>query len=187
MIELKFFGRAGQGGKTAAELIADAALDEGKFIQAFPEYGPEREGAPVKAFVRIDDKKIRIHCHVKNPDMAIVIDPTLLDCLDVIEGLKKDGILVVNTPKSPKDIRNLTGFKGKICTVNGTKISMEVFGRNFPNMPILGALVKASAVVKMASLKTQILCRFLEKIGGEKTRKNIRMVEMAYEEAKADG
>ena len=187
MIELKFFGRAGQGGKTAAELIADAALDEGKFIQAFPEYGPEREGAPVKAFVRIDDRKIRIHCHSKNPDMAIVIDPTLLDCLDVIEGLKDDGILIVNTPKSPNDIRDFTGFKGKIYTVDGTKISMEVFGKNFPNMPVLGALIKASSVVKMESLKTQILCIFIEKIGREKTEKNIRMVEMAYEEAKTDG
>ncbi len=125
MIELKFFGRAGQGGKTAAELIADAALDEGKFIQAFPEYGPEREGAPVKAFVRIDDKKIRIHCHAKSPDMAIVIDPTLLHCLDVIEGLKDEGILVVNTPKSPKDIREFTKFKGKIWTVDGTKIELR--------------------------------------------------------------
>ena len=186
MIELKFFGRAGQGGKTASELIADAALDEGKFIQAFPEYGPEREGAPVKAFVRIDDKPVRIHCSIKSPDAAIVIDPTLLDCLDVIEGLKENGILVVNTPKSPEEIRSLTGFKGRIFTVDGAKISMEVFGRNFPNMPVLGALVKASGIVKMESLKTQILCIFLKKIGGEKTKKNIEMVERAYAEAKTD-
>ena len=187
MIELKFFGRAGQGGKTAAELIADAALDEGKFTQAFPEYGPEREGAPVKAFVRIDSKPIRIHCQAKSPDMAIVIDPTLLDCLDVIEGLKKDGLLVVNTPKTPEEIRKFTGFKGKIYTVDGTRISMEIFKRNFPNMPVLGALVKASNVVKMESLRNQIVCIFLEKIGGEKTEKNIEMVKRAYEEAKTDG
>jgi len=187
MIELKFFGRAGQGGKTAAELIADAALDEGKFIQAFPEYGPEREGAPVKAFVRIDDKKIRIHCSAKNPNVVVVIDYTLLHCLDVIEGLKKDGILVVNTSKSPEEIRKFTGFNGKIWTVDGTKISMEVFGINFPNMPVLGALVKAFDVVKMESLKNQIICKFIEKIGGEKTNKNIKMVEKAYEEAKTDG
>jgi len=186
MIELKFFGRAGQGGKTASELIADAALDEGKFIQAFPEYGPEREGAPVKAFVRIDNKPIRIHCSVKSPDMAIVIDPTLLNCLDVIEGLKEEGILIVNTYKSPEEIRKQTKFKGKVYTVDGTKISMEVFGKNFPNMPILGALVKASDIVKMDSLKTQILCKFLEKIGGEKTKKNVEMVIRAYEEAKTD-
>jgi pyruvate ferredoxin oxidoreductase gamma subunit len=187
VIELKFFGRAGQGGKTAAELIADAALDEGKFTQAFPEYGPEREGAPVKAFVRIDDKPIRMHCQVKSPDMVIVIDPTLLDCLDVIEGLKSKGILVVNTPKTPGEIRKFTGFKGKIWTVDGTRISMEVFGRNFPNMPVLGALVKASNIVKMESLKTQIICIFLEKIGGEKTEKNIKMVKLAYEGARTDG
>ncbi len=187
MIELKFFGRAGQGGKTAAELIANAALDEGKFIQAFPEYGPEREGAPVKAFVRIDDKPIRLHCQVKSPEMVIVIDPTLLSCLDVIEGLKQDGLLVVNTPKSPGEIRKLTNFKGRIFTSDGTKISMEVFGRNFPNMPVLGALVKASDIVKMQSLETQITCTFIKKIGGEKTNKNIEMVKRAFEEAKTDG
>jgi pyruvate ferredoxin oxidoreductase gamma subunit len=187
VIELKFFGRAGQGGKTAAELIADAALDEGKFTQAFPEYGPEREGAPVKAFVRIDDKPIRMHCQVKSPDMVIVIDPTLLDCLDVIEGLKSKGILVVNTPKTPGEIRKFTGFKGKIYTVDGTKISMDIFGRNFPNMPVLGALVKASDVVKMESLRNQIVCIFLEKIGGEKTKKNVEIVKRAYDEAKTDG
>ncbi len=187
MIELKFFGRAGQGGKTAAELIADAALDEGNFIQAFPEYGPEREGAPVKMFVRIDGKPVRIHCQVKSPDVVTVIDPTLLDCLDVIEGLKEDGLLVVNTAQSPAEIRKFTGFKGRIFTVDGTKISMEVFGKNFPNMPVLGALVKASGIVKMESLRNQIVCIFLKKIGGEKTKKNIKMVEMAYEEAKTDG
>ena len=186
MIELKFFGRAGQGGKTAAELIADAALDEGKFTQAFPEYGPEREGAPVKAFVRIAEKPVRLHCQVQNPDMVVVIDPTLLDCLDVVEGLKSNGILVVNTHKSPEEIRKMTGFKGKVYTVDGTRISMEVFGMNFPNMPVLGAFVKASGIVKMESLRTQIVCRFIEKIGGEKTKKNIEMVERAYKEAKTD-
>lgn len=187
MLELKFFGRAGQGGKTAAEMIADSALDEGKFTQAFPEYGPEREGAPVKAFVRIDDKPIRLHCQVKNPDIVVIIDPTLLECLDVIEGLKEGGLLVVNTPKSPKEIREFTGFKGKIFTVDGTKISMEIFGRNFPNMPVLGALVKATDIVKMKSLENQIICIFLKKIGAEKTKKNIQMVKMAYEEAQTDG
>ena len=166
MIELKFLGRAGQGGKTAAEMIANAALDEGKFIQAFPEYGPEREGAPVKAFVRIDSKPVRVHCQVKNPDMVIVIDPTLLGCLNVVEGLKENGILVVNTSKPPQYIRDLTGFRGKVCTVDGSKISMDIFGKLFPNMPVLGALVKASGVVSMDSLKSQIICIFLEKIGG---------------------
>lgn len=186
MLELKFFGRAGQGGKTAAELIADSALDEGKSIQSFPEYGPEREGAPVKAFVRIDEKRIRLHCQVYNPDIVIVIDPTLLDCLDVIEGLKEDGFLIINTPKSAEEIRKETGFNGKVFTVNGTKISMDILGKNFPNMPILGALVKATGVVKFESLENQIKCKFLEKIGEEKTSQNIKIVKRAFEEAESD-
>jgi pyruvate ferredoxin oxidoreductase gamma subunit len=186
MIELKFFGRAGQGGKTASELIADSALDEGKFTQAFPEYGPEREGAPVKAFVRIDKTQIRVHCQIKSPDIVVVIDPTLLDCLDVIEGLKEEGTLIVNTHKSPEEIRNLTGFKGKIFTVDGTRISMDIFGKNFPNMPVLGALVKATGIVQMKSLEGQIACIFLKKIGEEKTKMNVEMVKRAYEEAKTD-
>lgn len=186
MLELKFFGRAGQGGKTAAELIADAALDEGKFTQSFPEYGPEREGAPVKAFVRIDDKPVRLHCSIKNADIVVVIDPTLLECLNVIDGLKENGLLVVNTPKTPKDIREQIKYKGKIFTVDGTKISMEVFGINFPNMPILGALIKAREIVKMKSLENQITCKFFKKIGEEKTKKNIELVNRAYEEVKTD-
>jgi pyruvate ferredoxin oxidoreductase gamma subunit len=187
MLELKFFGRAGQGGKTAAELVADASLDEGKFTQSFPEYGPEREGAPVKAFVRINDKPVRLHCQVQNPDIVVVIDPTLLECLDVVEGLKEEGLLVVNTPKTPKEIREQTKFMGKICTVDGTKISMEIFGRNFPNMPVLGALIKAREIVKMKSLENQIICIFAQKIGEEKTKKNIETVKRAYEEAQIDG
>jgi len=186
MIELKFFGRAGQGGKTASELVADSALDEGRFTQAFPEYGPEREGAPVKAFVRIDKTPIRIHCQIKSPSIVVVIDPTLLECLDVIEGLKEDGTLIVNTHKGPEEIRGLTGFKGKIFTVDGTKISMDIFGKNFPNMPVLGALVKATGIVQMKSLEGQIACIFLKKIGEEKTKMNIEMVRRAYEEAKTD-
>ncbi len=187
MIELKFFGRAGQGAKTAAEMLADSALDEGKFIQSFPEYGPEREGAPVKAFVRIDERPVRLHCQVKSPDIALVIDYTLLDCLNVIEGLKEDGTLIVNTAKSPEEVRKFTGFKGKVWTVDGTKISNELFGRNFPNMPILGALVRASGIVKIESLNNQILCVFLAKIGAEKAKKNIEMVKRSYEEARSDG
>lgn len=187
MIELRFLGRAGQGGKTAAELIANSALDEGRFIQAFPEYGPEREGAPVNMFVRIDDKPVRIHCQAKRPNVSVVIDPTLMDCINVVEGLKENGLLVVNTPKSPAEIRKMTRFKGKISTVDGTRISVEIFGKNFPNMPVLGALVSASGIVKMKSLENQIRCVFLKKIGEEKTGKNIRMVKKAYEEARTDG
>jgi pyruvate ferredoxin oxidoreductase gamma subunit len=187
MIELLFYGRAGEGGKTAAELIADASLEEGKYIQCFPEYGPEREGAPVKAFTRVDSKPIRVHCNIKSPGTAIIINPTLLDCGDVLDIIKKDGVLVVNTEKSPEEIRKETGFKGKIATVNATKISIDAFGRSIPNMPMLGALLKATDVVKMESLKKHVFCRFYEKIGEEKTKKNMSVIDTAYDEVRIDG
>jgi pyruvate ferredoxin oxidoreductase gamma subunit len=187
MIELLFFGRAGEGGKSAAEILADASLDEGKFIQCFPEYGPEREGAPVKAFVRIDSREIRVHCQIKSPDIAVIINPTLLGCENITGMLKKDGVLVVNTIKSPEEIRKETGFKGKIATVNAKKISLDVFGKSLPNIPMLGALAKVTGIIKMDSLKRQVVCRFYKKIGEEMTRKNLEVVEKAYAEVSVNG
>lgn len=187
MIELLFYGRAGEGGKTAAEIIADASLEEGRFMQCFPEYGPEREGAPVKAFVRVDSKPIRLHCQIKSPDMAVIINPTLLSCDNVSEMVKPDGTLVVNTKKSAAEIRKATGFKGKLAVVDATGISIEKFGRSLPNMPVLGALVKASGIVQMESLRMHVVCRFLRKIGEDLTRKNLDVIETAYNGVKVDG
>ncbi len=187
MIELLFFGRAGEGGKTAAELIADASLEEGKYIQCFPEYGPEREGAPVKAFTRVDSKPIRLHCQIKSPDMAVVINHTLLGCENFAAMLKPKGTLVVNTSKSPAEIRKETGFNGKIATVDATKISIDEFGRNLPNMPMLGALLKATDVVAMDSLRKHVVCKFYVKIGEKPTIKNLNVIDKAYEEVRIDG
>ncbi|MDD5504811.1 MAG: 2-oxoacid:acceptor oxidoreductase family protein [Candidatus Omnitrophota bacterium] len=183
MIEIRWHGRGGQGAKTASQFLAEAALEAGKHIQAFPEYGPERAGAPIRSFTRIDDKAITLHSPVTNPGMVAVIDPTLLDCIDVTEGLGEDGVLIVNTTQTPKDIRKKVKYtKGKVATVDATKISLETLGIPMPNTPMLGALLKVKEVVSIDALICQVRQKFLKKIGDEKTNANIKGIKRAYEE-----
>jgi pyruvate ferredoxin oxidoreductase gamma subunit len=183
VFEIRIHGRGGQGGKTAAQFIAETALAQGKEIQAFPEYGPERTGAPVNAYVRIADEKIRIYHSVKHPNAVLVIDPTLMNLIDVTQGMQDGSILIVNSSKSPEDIRKLTGFKGKIYTVDATKISIEATGINKPNIPIIGALIKATEVIPKAGLEDVIKGKFLKKLGEEKTAATVAQVDRAYAEA----
>jgi len=152
MLEIRWHGRGGQGAKTVALLLADAALAAGKYVQAFPEYGPERMGAPVQSFNRIDDRPIMMHCSIRNPDLVAVLDPTLMATIDVTTGLKPEGMLLVNTSFGPDEIRKQTGFAGRICTVDASKISEETIGRRIPNTPMLGALVKISGVLDFDSM-----------------------------------
>ena len=183
MIEIRWHGRGGQGAKTASQFVGEAALDAGKFIQAFPEYGPERAGAPIRCFTRIADKPIRVHSPVTDPQAVVVIDPTLLDSIDVTEGLKDDGIILVNSDQDPKVIREKLKFKkGKVATVDATKISLETLGIPMPNMPMVGALLKVEEVVSMDVLINQVKNKFLKKIGEEKTNANIDGIKRAYEE-----
>jgi len=183
MIEIRWHGRGGQGAKTASQFIGEAALDAGKYIQAFPEYGPERAGAPIRCFTRIADKAITIHSPVTDPQIVVVIDPTLLDSIDVTEGLKEDGVILVNSDQDPKAIREKLKFKhGKVATVNATKISLETLGIPMPNTPMLGALLKVKEIVSMDVLKNQVRHKFLKKIGEEKTSANIDGIKRAYEE-----
>ena len=182
ILEIRLHGRGGQGAKTAAQLIAEAALDKGKQIQTFPEYGPERTGAPMKAYVRISDKKITTYEPVVNPDIVLVIDPTLIEAIDVTEGLSKKDILIVNTSKEPEDIRNQTKFKGKIYTVDATKISIELLGKNLPNMPIIGALIRAREIVTLENINKKVRDHFLKKIGEKNTEANIKAIKKAYDE-----
>jgi pyruvate ferredoxin oxidoreductase gamma subunit len=181
IFEIRIHGRGGQGAKTASQFIAEAALGEGKHIQAFPEYGPERAGAPMKAYTRISDKSITTYAPVVHPDIVMVIDPTLVGPIDVAEGLTKDGILMVNTPKSAEEVKEETGFKGKVYTVDATKIAIDTVGRNLPNTPMLGALVKISNIIPIESIKNSINKKFLKKLGEEKTNATIKGVELAYE------
>lgn len=184
IFEIVTIGRGGQGGKTASQFIAEAALGQGKQIQSFPEYGPERAGAPVKAYNRISDKPITTYAPVVNPDLVIVIDPTLMKTIDVTEGLTKDGMLIVNTPKGSAEISKETGFKGKIYTVDATKISINTVGKNLPNTPMLGALIKVSNIIPIEAVKDSIKNKFLKKLGEEKTYATIKGVELACEAVK---
>ena len=149
VVEIRWHARGGQGAKTASELLADAVFNTGKFVQGFPEYGPERMGAPITAYNRISDTKIRVHSNIYEPDFVVVLDETLIDCLDCTAGLKESGAIVVNTSKTPDEIRSkLDGYKGKVCTIDARDISEACIGRYFPNTPMLAAIVKVSGVVE---------------------------------------
>lgn len=147
-VEIRWHGRGGQGAKTACLLLADVAFSSGKHVQGFPEYGPERMGAPITAYNRITDEHCKVHSNIYTPDYVVVVDETLLKSVDVTKGLKEKGALIINSRKSPKELRPLlNGYKGKVCAVDAERISMETLGRNFPNTPMLAAVVKVSNVI----------------------------------------
>lgn len=149
IVEIRWHGRGGQGAKTASLLLADAAFNTGKYVQGFPEYGPERMGAPITAYNRISPERITVHSNIYEPDYVVVVDETLLSAVNVTAGLKKEGAIVINSQKSPAEIRPfLKGYEGKVCTIDAGKISEEELGRNFPNTPMLAAIVKVSGVVE---------------------------------------
>lgn len=149
VVEIRWHGRGGQGAKTASLLLADAAFNTGKYIQGFPEYGPERMGAPITAYNRISDEKVTIHSNIYEPDYVVVVDSTLLNSIDVTSGLKESGAIIVNSCKSPDEIRPLlNNYKGKVCTVDANTISVETLGKLFPNTPMLGAVVKVSKLME---------------------------------------
>jgi len=148
MVEIRWHGRGGQGAKTASLLLADAAFSTGKYVQGFPEYGPERMGAPITAYNRISDERCMIHSNIYEPDYVVVVDSTLLTAVEVTGGLKKEGAIVINSNKSPEELRPLLeGYEGRVYTIDAGKISEEELGRNFPNTPMLGAVVKVSGII----------------------------------------
>ena len=148
IVEIRWHGRGGQGAKTASLLLADAAFNTGKYVQGFPEYGPERMGAPITAYNRISDQRSTVHSNIYFPDYVVVVDETLLSAVDVTAGLKKEGAIVINSSKSPAELRPLLkGYEGKVCTIDAGKISEEELGKNFPNTPMLAAIVRVSGVI----------------------------------------
>ena len=148
IVEIRWHGRGGQGAKTASLLLADAAFNTGKYVQGFPEYGPERMGAPITAYNRISDQRSTVHSNIYFPDYVVVVDETLLSAVDVTAGLKKEGAIVINSSKSPAELRPLLkGYEGRVCTIDAGKISEEELGKNFPNPPMLAAIVRVSGVI----------------------------------------
>jgi pyruvate ferredoxin oxidoreductase gamma subunit len=188
LVEIRWHGRGGQGAKTAALLLADAALASGKYVQAFPEYGPERMGAPVASFNRISSKPILVHSGVTNPKIVLVLDPTLVDSVDVTEGVPPDGVIIVNTEKPSSEIKAQLGIKGaiKVFTVDASKISTETIGREIPNTPMMGALVKATGILDFKEMlddtKKKLEKKFRSK--PEVIEGNVKAIERAYAEVK---
>ncbi|MCF2136637.1 MAG: 2-oxoacid:acceptor oxidoreductase family protein [Candidatus Thorarchaeota archaeon] len=180
MTEFRWHGRGGQGVVTSNQMLGKAALEEGRYIQAFPEFGPERTGAPVRAFLRISKDPIQIYAQVYHPDIVVCIDPTLLEVVNPTEGLKEDGILVLNTTMSPAEVRDKFGFKtGTVVTVDASTIAMEILGRPFYNMPTMAAAVKATGIVKLETVIQTVLNRYPGKVG----ELNKAAMERASEEA----
>ena len=184
LIEIRWHGRGGQGAKTASLLLADAAFNTGKYIQGFPEYGPERMGAPITAYNRISNKPITIHSNIYEPDYVVVVDDTLLESVDVTSGLKKEGAIVINTTRSSEEIRkNLKGYEGSLYKIDARKISEETLGKNFPNTPMLAAIVKVSEVMTDEELLNDMKGSFKHKFAKkpEVIEGNMKALTMALD------
>lgn len=185
MVEIRWHGRGGQGAKTAALLLADVAFQTGKYVQGFPEYGPERMGAPITAYNRISPDKIRVHSNIYEPDYVVVVDESLLETVHVTEGLKKEGAIVVNTAKSKEEIqKHLQGYEGKLYTIDAKKVSLEALGKYFPNTPMLAAIVKISGVMEEETFMREMESSFKHKFASkpEVIDGNMKALKMALQE-----
>jgi 2-oxoacid:acceptor oxidoreductase gamma subunit (pyruvate/2-ketoisovalerate family) len=183
LLEFRWHGRGGQGAWTASELLARTALYEGKHIQSFPEFGPERGGAPVTAFTRISTEPIRIHCAVYEPDVVVVLDPTLLKTVPVASGVDENGTLVVNSADKPAKVReNLKTGKGKLWTVSATQIALRILGVPITNTAMLGAVARATRVVNLESIERTVKERFRLDLA----EKNFAVIKEAYQEARQE-
>lgn len=179
MVEIRIHGRGGQGAVTSAEILALAAIEEGKYAQGFPSFGPERRGAPVIAFSRVNDKPIRLRSKVYKPDVALVLDPSLLKILDPSQGLKPEGLLILNTHKPMEEIRSEIGYKGKMATVDADSIAREELGLPITNTTMLGALIRGTGIVKLDSIIAPLRARF-----GRVAEKNEKALRRAFQETK---
>lgn len=183
-LEIRWHGRGGQGVVTASRILAEALLREGKYFQAFPEYGPERMGAPVKAYNRVSSTPINIHSGVTNPEIVVVVDPTLFGAVNVLEGLGNDGIIVANFPEPPAKLRELLGFTtGTVVTVDASSISREILGRVVVNTPMLGTLCRVFQEVRIDTVLEAVRSQFGEKLRPEVIEKNLTCLKRAHEEA----
>ncbi|MDP2278034.1 MAG: 2-oxoacid:acceptor oxidoreductase family protein [Nitrospirota bacterium] len=186
MVEIRWHGRGGQGTVTAAKVLADACLSGGRYVQAFPEYGPERSGAPLRAYNRISSKELRMHCPVLKPNIVAVVDATLMDGIDVTEGAPDDAAFIVNSTKEPKEIRAKLKAKPtqKVFTVDASKIAIDCFGRPMPNSPMVGALAKVSGIVSLEAVLEDVKKSFGKKFSQKVIDGNLEAVKRGYAEVK---
>lgn len=185
LTEIRWHGRGGQGAKTAALLLADVAFQTGKYVQGFPEYGPERMGAPITAYNRISDKVIRVHSNIYDPQYVVVVDESLLESVDVTRGLKKDGAILINTDKAKEDIIPLLkGYEGAVYTIDAKKVSMATLGKYFPNTPLLAAIVKVANIMDEETFLKEMKSSFQHKFASkpEVIDGNMAALEMAMKE-----
>ena len=187
LTEIRWHGRAGQGVVTASELLAEAALKDDKYFQAFPEYGPERMGAPIKAYTRISDEPIEVHYQILNPEVVVVVNPNLLGVVDVTEGLAQDGIVIVNTTETPERIRARLGLqskKVKVFTVDATGIALETIKRDIPATLMLGSIIRATELVHLDNTLHLVEEKLGTKLRREVVESNLTALRRAYEEVK---
>ncbi|MCR5338892.1 MAG: 2-oxoacid:acceptor oxidoreductase family protein [Lachnospiraceae bacterium] len=185
-LEIRWHGRGGQGAKTAALLLADVAFTAGKNVQGFPEYGPERMGAPITAFNRISPDPIRVHSNIYEPDFVAVVDETLLASVNVTDGLSKDGAIIINTPKSAEEIKPLLrGYEGRVITIDARGISEQTLGKNFPNTPMLAAMAAVTGVMEKDDFFREMQASFAHKFAKKPQviEGNMKALQMAYEVA----
>jgi pyruvate ferredoxin oxidoreductase gamma subunit len=185
MVEIRWHGRGGQGAKTAAIFLAEAVLDRGKYSQGFPEYGPERRGAPMRGYTRISDEPIRRHCGIENPDIVIVLDPTLLEsaAAGVTAGGRDETVYIINTIERPARIRErLKIASGKVFTIDAQQIALDCVGRPIPNMPMIGALLAATEMMPLDELTGSLTARLKSKFSQAVVDGNVAAVERAYKE-----
>ena len=188
-VEIRWHGRGGQGAKTAALLLADVAFKTGAYVQGFPEYGPERMGAPITAYNRISRNEIRVHSNIYTPDLVVVVDESLLESVDVTAGLKKEGAIIVNTPKSAEEIRDeLNGYEGNVYTVDARRISVEALGKYFPNSPMLAAAVAVSGVMDQKQFINEMRASYQHKFAKkpEVIEGNMKALTMTFEALEED-
>lgn len=180
MIEIRFHGRGGQGAVTSAEIVATSAIKGGKYAQAFPSFGPERRGAPVVAFARIADEKILNRSAIINPDVVVVLDPALIKIINVTQGLKRDGHLILNSSKNPEEITKTIRYEGKLSIVNATEISLKIIGLPITNMVMLGGFVKVTGIIDPIYIEEAIESKFPPSIA----EKNVKAFKTAISQTK---
>ena len=183
LTEIRWHGRGGQGVVTAGKLLVEAVTGTGQYFQSFPDYGVERMGAPIKAYTRLSPQPINLHCQIEEPNVVLVLDPTLLGTVPVTEGLKEDGTLLVDTPMSPAEVRQITGFNtGRVFAVDASHIAIEEMGRKITNTPMLGAFARATGLFDVDALAEQLRAWFGKKITAEAVEANVKALRRAAEQ-----